>query len=151
MRHFGGVKTSSRLARTFLILAVMAAEASYLHAQTSGTPALAGASLEDLMKIDVTSVSKKEESLARTAAAVFVINQEDIRRSGATNIPDLLRMVPGVEVAQVNANQWAVTIRGFNNAVTSDKVLVLIDGRTAYQDLTSGVNWNEVDVPARRY
>jgi iron complex outermembrane receptor protein len=118
-----------------------------MQGQANGTAALSGASLEDLMKIDVTSVSKKEESLARTAAAVFVISREDIRRSGATNIPDLLRMAPGVEVAQVNANQWAVSIRGFNDSVTSDKVLVLIDGRTAYVDITSGVNWDQIDVP----
>jgi iron complex outermembrane receptor protein len=147
IRSFSGSQTATWLARTRVILAVAALGASFVHAQGNGAPALAGASLEDLMKIDVTSVSKKEESLARTAAAVFVINQEDIRSSGATNIPDLLRMVPGVEVAQINANQWAVTIRGFNNAVTSNKVLVLIDGRAAYMDLTSGVNWNEIDVP----
>ena len=81
------------------------------------------------MKIDVTSVSKKDQTLSRTGAAVFVIGQEDIRRSGATSIPDVLRMAPGVEVAQINANQWAISIRGFN-AVYSNKVLVLIDGRT---------------------
>ena len=147
IRGLKGTKTATWLARTGFILAVAALAAPFVHAQGSGAPALAGASLEDLMKIDVTSVSKKEESLARTAAAVFVINQEDIRRSGATNIPDLLRMAPGVEVAQVNANEWAITIRGFNDSMTSDKVLVLIDGRTAYVDLTSGVNWDQIDVP----
>jgi iron complex outermembrane receptor protein len=147
IRSFSGTQTATWLARTRLILAVAVLGASLVHAQGNGAPALAGASLEDLMKIDVTSVSKKEESLSRTAAAVFVINQKDIRSSGATNIPDLLRMAPGVEVAQVNANQWAITIRGFNNAVTSDKVLILIDGRTAYVDLTSGVNWDQIDVP----
>ena len=99
IRGLKGTKTATWLARTGFILAVAALAAPFVHAQGSGAPALAGASLEDLMKIDVTSVSKKEESLARTAAAVFVINQEDIRRSGATNIPDLLRMAPGVEVA----------------------------------------------------
>ncbi len=131
-----------------LIVAVLVASAvPSIRAQGNSAAALSGASLEDLMKIDVTSVSKKEESLAKTAAAVFVISQEDIRRSGATNIPDLLRMVPGVEVAQINANQWAITIRGFNTTVTSDKVLVLVDGRTAYVDLTSGVNWDQIDVP----
>jgi len=64
--------------------------------------------LEDLMNIEVTSVSKKEQKLSQTASAIFVISQEDIRHSGATNIPDLLRMVPGVDVAQINANKWAV-------------------------------------------
>jgi iron complex outermembrane recepter protein len=67
------------------------------------TPDLADRSLEDLMNIEVTSVSKKEQKLSRTASAVFVITQEDIRRSGARNIPDLLRMVPGLDVAQIAA------------------------------------------------
>lgn len=115
-------------------------------AQNNGAQALAGASLEDLMKIDVTSVSKKEQALSKTGAAVFVIGQEDIRRSGASNIPDLLRMVPGVEVAQVSANQWAISIRGFN-ALFSNKVLVLIDGRTVYSHSFSGVFWDQVDTP----
>jgi iron complex outermembrane recepter protein len=65
---------------------------------------LASQSIEDLMNIEVTSVSKKEQKMSRTASAVFVITQEDIRRSGATNIPDLLRMVPGLDVAQVNSS-----------------------------------------------
>jgi len=103
-------------------------------------------SLEDLMNVDVTSVSKKDQTLAKTGAAVFVINREDIRRSGAANIPDVLRMAPGVEVAQVNANQWAISIRGFN-AIYSNKVLVLIDGRAVYVDQFSGVYWDQVDVP----
>jgi iron complex outermembrane receptor protein len=109
-------------------------------------PALGGVSIEDLMKMEVTSVSKKEQSLANTPAAVFVIGKEDIRRSGASNIPDLLRMVPGVDVAQINATQWAVSIRGFN-AVFSNKVLVMIDGRSLYADTFSGVYWDQVNVP----
>ncbi len=107
---------------------------------------LGGASLEELMNIQVTSVSKKEQTLAKTGAAVFVINQDDIRRSGATSIPDLLRMAPGVDVAQIDSNQWAVSIRGFNG-LYSNKVLVLIDGRTLYVDSFSGVFWDQVDVP----
>ncbi|MGD0403262.1 MAG: TonB-dependent receptor plug domain-containing protein, partial [Candidatus Acidiferrales bacterium] len=66
-------------------------------------------SLEDLMNVEVTSVSKDEQKLSRTASAIFVITAEDISRSGATNIPDLLRMVPGMDVAQINANTWAVS------------------------------------------
>src|ERR1700709_1042179 len=73
------------------------------------------ASLEDLMDINVTSVSKRDQKISQTAAAIFVINQEDIRRSGASNIPDLLRMAPGVDVEQINANTWAISIRGFNS------------------------------------
>jgi iron complex outermembrane receptor protein len=111
-----------------------------------GQSSLADASLEQLLNTQVTSVSKKEEKLARTAASVFVINQDDIRHSGATNIPDLLRMVPGVEVAQINSNAWAVTIRGFNQRY-SNKVLVLVDGRSVYAPGFSGVYWDQIDMP----
>jgi iron complex outermembrane receptor protein len=83
-------------------------------------------SVEDLMNVEVTSVSKKEQKLSQTAAAIFVITQEDIRRSGANNIPDLLRMVPGVNVAQINSNIWAISVRGFNGEF-SNKLLVMLD------------------------
>jgi iron complex outermembrane recepter protein len=86
---------------------------------------LAQASLEDLLNIQVTSVSKKEQKLSRTAAAAFVITQEDIRRSGATDIPDLLRMVPGLDVAQINGNTWAISARGFNLQF-ANKLLILL-------------------------
>lgn len=107
---------------------------------------LTQANLEDLMNIRVTSVSKREQSLARTAAAIFVIGQEDIRRSGATNLPDLLRMVPGVDVQQIDANSWAISVRGFNSRY-SNKVLVLIDGRSVYTPSFSGVFWEHLDMP----
>jgi iron complex outermembrane receptor protein len=107
---------------------------------------LANESLEDLMNITVTSVSKQEQKVSRTAAAIFVITAEDIRRSGATNIPDLLRMVPGVDVAQINANTWAVSARGFNGRL-SNKLLVLIDGRTLYTPTFDGTFWDVVDLP----
>lgn len=106
---------------------------------------LADRSLEDLMNIQVTSVSKKEQSLSQTAAAIFVIRQEDIRRSGSTNIPDLLRRVPGLEVAQINGHTWAISARGFNSSF-SNKMLVLIDGRSVYSPLFSGVFWDVQDV-----
>jgi iron complex outermembrane recepter protein len=101
-------------------------------------------SLEDLMRLSVTSVSKKEERLSDAPAAVFVITQEDIRRSGVTNIPDALRMVPGVEVARIDANKWAITARGFNSRF-ANKLLVLMDGRTLYSNLFSGVWWDVQD------
>jgi iron complex outermembrane recepter protein len=107
---------------------------------------LGEASLEELLNTKITSVSKKEQKLSQAAAAVFVINRDDIRRSGATSIPDLLRMAPGVEVAQINANRWAVSIRGFNNAY-ANKVLVLIDGRSVYTGTFSGVIWDQVGMP----
>jgi iron complex outermembrane recepter protein len=107
---------------------------------------LGQASLEELMDITVTSVSRREQKLSRAAAAVFVISQEDIRRSGATNIPDVLRMAPGVDVARIDANTWAISIRGFNDRY-SDKILVLIDGRSVYAPAFSGVYWDQLDVP----
>ena len=87
--------------------------------------------IEDLMNVNVTSASKKEQKISEVAAAIFVISEEDIRRSGATNISDLLRMVPGLEVAQINPSSWAISARGFNGEY-STKLLVLIDGRTVY-------------------
>src|ERR1700728_4771711 len=107
---------------------------------------LTSQSLEDLMDVQVTSVSKKEEKLSRAAAAIFVISAEDIRRSGATNIPDLLRMVPGMDVAQINANTWAISARGFN-ADFSNKLLVMLDGRPVYVPTFGGVYWDVLDVP----
>jgi iron complex outermembrane receptor protein len=101
--------------------------------------------LEDLMDIDVTSASKKEEKLFQTAAAIYVITQEDIRRSGLTSIPELLRMAPGLSVAQIDGNKWAITSRGFNNRY-ANKLLILIDGLSVYSPLFSGVNWVNQDL-----
>lgn len=88
-------------------------------------------SIQDLLNIEITSVSKREQRLSQTASAVFVLTRQDIQRWGATNIPDLLRMVPGLDVAQVNANTWAITARGFNGRF-SNELLVLLDGRSVY-------------------
>jgi len=96
-----------------------------------------------LANAEITSVSRKEERLSQTAAAAFVITQEDIRRSGATSIPELLRMVPGLGVAQIDANKWAITARGSRGY--ADKMLVMIDGRTVLTPLSSGVNWDSQD------
>jgi hypothetical protein len=107
---------------------------------------LANKSLEDLLNIEVTSASKKEQKLSQVPAAIFVITQEDIRRSGALNIPDLLRMVPGLDVAEINANTWAISARGFNLEF-ANKLLVLVDGRAVYTPLFGGVYWDTLDVP----
>ena len=103
-------------------------------------------SLEELMEIEVTvtSVSKKSQKISEAPAAIFVISQEDIRRSGATSIPEILRMVPGLEVARIDANKWAISSRGFNGRF-ANKLLVLIDGRSAYTPLFSGVFWDMQD------
>lgn len=103
-------------------------------------------SLEELMSVVVTSVSKKEQTLAETAAAVHVITADDIRRSGATNVPEALRLAPGVQVAAIGNNKWAVAIRGFADRFSS-KLLVLVDGRSVYTPLFSGVFWEGLSVP----
>jgi iron complex outermembrane recepter protein len=102
-------------------------------------------SLTELGNIEVTTVSKEPEKLSKTPAAIYVLTQEDIRRSGATSIPEVLRLVPGVEVARINANQWAVGIRGFGSSF-SKSVLVLIDGRSVYTPLFAGVYWDVQNV-----
>jgi iron complex outermembrane receptor protein len=108
-------------------------------------PDVTAISLEDLMNMRVTSVSKREQKLADAPAAISVITQEEIRRSGARNIPEALRLAPGLEVARIDENKWAIASRGFNGRFTN-KLLVLIDGRTVYTPLFSGVYWNVQDV-----
>lgn len=102
-------------------------------------------SIEELMNVKIFSATKNAQRLFDTAAAAFVITREDIRRSGATSIPDALRMVPGVHVAQISASEWAISIRGLNNRFANN-LLVLIDGRSVYTPLFSGVYWGAQDV-----
>lgn len=102
-------------------------------------------SIEELMDIEITTASKKEEKLFKTAAAAYVITSEDIRRSGATSIPDALRMAPGLQVARINSNKWAVSSRGFNSEF-ANKMLVMIDGRSIYTPHYGGVRWDTHDV-----
>src|SRR5450755_2474460 len=130
-----------------LVVSILVALAAPLHASSlNGARDLADASLEDLMNIEVTTVSKKEQKLAQTPAAIFVITQEDIRRSGMTSVPDLLRMVPGLQVGQMQAGSWGVSARGFNSQ-NSDKMLVLVYGRSIYSPIDKGVFWDEQDIP----
>jgi iron complex outermembrane receptor protein len=105
---------------------------------------LAELSLEQLMDIEVTSVSKKKQKLSETAAAVYVISNEDIRRSTATSVPELLRQVPGLHVARIDSSKWAISARGFNGRY-ANKLLVLVDGRSVYTPLFSGVYWEIQD------
>jgi iron complex outermembrane receptor protein len=102
--------------------------------------------LEVLMKMEVTSVSRKSERLSDAAAAIFVITQEDIRRSGATSIPEALRLSPGLEVARQDAHTWAISSRGFNDEF-ANQLLVLVDGRSVYTPLFAGVYWDVQDLP----
>lgn len=102
-------------------------------------------SLEQLMSIDVYSVSRRLEPYQRAPSAIYVLTANEIRRSRVTSVPEALRLVPGVQVARVDANKWAVSIRGFNSR-TSNKLLVVVDGRSIYDPLFSGVLWESRDL-----
>lgn len=108
------------------------------------TSALKTLSVEDLMNIEVTSVARHPEKLLKSASAIQVITQEDIRRSGATSIPEALRLADNLQVAQKNSHDWAISARGFNTDL-ANKLLVMIDGRTVYTPLYSGVFWDVQD------
>jgi iron complex outermembrane receptor protein len=135
-----------RAGRIFLagFLSVLLA-GSTVAQNSRNVPDVTAMSMEDLMNLQVTSVSKRTQKVADAAAAIFVITQEDIRRSGATSIPEALRLVPGLEVARIDQNKWAIGSRGFNGRF-DNKLLVLIDGRSVYTPLFSGVYWNVEDV-----
>ena len=106
--------------------------------------ALKSLSLEQLSNIEITTATRAPESAFRTPAAVYVITGDDIKRAGVTNIPDALRLAPGIEVAQVDSGKWSVGIRGFGSRL-SRSVLVLIDGRTVYTTLLAGTYWEVQD------
>jgi len=106
---------------------------------------LTNLSLDDLMNVEVTSVSKREQKLLEAPAAIYVLTTEDIHRSGATSIAEALRMVPGLQVAKISSNKWAITSRG-SNSEFANKLLVLIDGRSVYTPLFAGVYWDVQDV-----
>jgi iron complex outermembrane receptor protein len=110
------------------------------------SPDLSELSFDELMQVNITSVSKKSEKLSEASAAVYVVTRNEIRRSGATSIPEALRLVPGVDVAQIDPNKWAVSIRGFNGRF-SNKLLVMVDGRSVYTPTFSGVYWENQDYP----
>ena len=143
-----------------LILAFFFFNYTFANAQTATAPPtpptdLTNLNLEQLMNIEVTSAEKKPEKFFTTPAAIYVITAEDIARSTATSIPELLRMVPGVNVQRITSNTWTITIRGFNGlnglglngSLFVNKVLVLIDGRTVYSPIYGGVYWDTQDVP----
>lgn len=141
MHRYPGKLASSVLSLHMLLVAVWL----FFPAAAIAEEDLTELSLEQLMDIEITSVSRTEEPWFEAASAVYVITAEDIRRSGATQVPDLLRMVPGLQVAQVTSSTWAVSSRGFNGSF-ANKLLVLIDGRSVYTPLFSGVFWDVQDV-----
>src|SRR5712691_11682110 len=113
-------------------------------AQPAGSAELADLSLEELANLEITSVSRHAERLSDAPASLFVITGDDIRRSGVTSLPEALRLAPNLEVARIDARQYAISARGFNNSI-GNKLLVLIDGRTVYTPLFSGVFWDAQD------
>jgi iron complex outermembrane recepter protein len=129
------------LSRIVVAVALMSASGAYAQQMAS----LADLSLEQLGNVEVTSVSGRAESLMDAAASIYVITRDDIRRSAATSLPEALRLAPNLQVASLNAAQYAISARGFNNAI-GNKLLVLIDGRTVYSPLFSGVFWDANDV-----
>jgi iron complex outermembrane receptor protein len=140
-------KPRHRAAARYLIamlVVLLVGTARPAHAQAPPTD-LAVATLEDLMNIQITSASRKEQRAEDVPAAVYVITRDDIRRSGMTSVPDLLRLVPGVQVAQINSSKWAVSVRGFNG-LYSNKLLVLVDGRSVYNPLFSTAMWDTEDL-----
>src|SRR5262245_45025025 len=131
---------------SFLVITISLLFETLAVAATKAPSDLTGLSLEDLMNIEVYSPARKPQPLWDTAAAISIITPEDIRRSGATNIPDLLRMVPGVVVQEVDSNTWDISVRGFNGSIFANKLLVLIDGRAVYTSLFGGVWWDSQDL-----
>ncbi len=128
-----------------IFLAISIAALPSLAAAAPAPGDLAELSIEQLSQIQITSVSKQQESLLDAAASVYVITNKDIRMSGVTSIPEALRLAPGVEVARNGSHEWAISIRGFNSDI-ANKLLVLIDGRSVYSPLFAGVFWDAQDV-----
>lgn len=146
---------AARLSATFMTsfikvlcaVLILASVPSMISAQTKSSPtssSLKDLSVEELMDLEVTSVSRRPEKLSDTASAIQVITSADIRKSGATTIGEALRLASNLHVAQVDSSSWAISGRGFNN-MTANKMLVLIDGRTVYTPLYAGVFWDVQD------
>jgi iron complex outermembrane receptor protein len=147
LRHVATFTGRKLLAISCLVLG-LASFSRVAFGQTQQPPSSPGAlkklSVEELLDLEVISVSKHPERLSETASAIQVITREDIRRSGATRLPEALRLASNLEVAQLDSRQWAISARGFNST-TANKLLVLIDGRTIYTPLYSGVFWDVQD------
>lgn len=129
-----------------LSAAVASSDASAPQSVVDDASGLLDMSMDQLMDLEVTSVSKKPESLNSVAAAIHVITQEDIRHSGMSSVPELLRMVPGLQVARINAHDWAIGARGYDEQFPG-KLLVLVDGRSVYSPVFSGVLWDLHELP----
>ncbi|RYY00705.1 MAG: TonB-dependent receptor, partial [Gammaproteobacteria bacterium] len=139
-------RLETRLHSLFFLLLFSSAIGTSLSAQVVLDPGkLKKLSVDELMNIEVTLVSRTPEKLTEAASAIQVITGEEIRRSGATNIPEALRLMPNLQVSQLSASVWIISARGFNN-IFSNKLLVMIDGRTVYTPLYAGVLWEQQHV-----
>ena len=141
-RHAFKKLNAVALAATLMLAAAAAMADESINNQHENP--LKGLTLEQLGNVEVTTVSKEPESVWNTPAAIYVITQDEIQRSGARNIPEALRLAPGVEVARITGGEYAIGIRGFNSRL-SRSVLVLIDGRTVYSTFTAGTYWETQD------
>jgi iron complex outermembrane receptor protein len=135
-----------RAARALALAALLPLAAAAARAEALSAADLGDLSIEELGRIPVTAVSGRPQAVQDAAAAVFVITADDIRRSAATSLPEALRLAPNLEVARIDATQYAISARGFNNAI-GNKLLVMVDGRTIYSPLFSGVFWDAQQVP----
>ena len=144
LAHAGAGTVTSPITKVLLLLLLLTVLVEQSRGNDNSRPEvpLTQVSLEDLGDIEVTTVSKEPVKASQTPAAIYVITQEDIRRSGMTSLPDLLRMVPGLHVGQIQGGVWAISARGFNDQY-SNKMLVLVDGRSVYSPTNSGVLWDE--------
>ncbi|MBN2106934.1 MAG: TonB-dependent receptor, partial [Deltaproteobacteria bacterium] len=146
-RFFMRYKKTAHAGLLFFVccLFLQPAASAWAQAETTGKADFTTYSLEELMNIELVSAAKKPQTAYESAAAVYVITQEDIRRSGAVNLPEALRMAPGIQVSRSDPGQFAVTSRGFLGEF-ANKLLVLIDGRSVYSPLFSGTMWDYRDV-----
>lgn len=140
MRRNGAARRVCLLAASFLTAA-----APHARAQATPPAVLETATIEELMGIEVTSAGRKQQRAEDVAAAIYVITREQIQQSGLRTLPEILRLAPGVQVARAGSNTWAVSVRGFND-VYANKLLILVDGRSAYNRSFSGVFWESQDV-----
>ena len=134
--------------KTRLLISLALGSAGIVSAQRVGAPTddLTNLSVDDLFQLEVTSVGRKAQELSKAPAAIYVLTADDIRRSGANSIPEALEGVPGLIVQQVDGRMWSISARG-SARLFSDKMLVMIDGRSLYTPLFSGVFWDMLDVP----
>ncbi|MBF0170750.1 MAG: TonB-dependent receptor [Nitrospinae bacterium] len=136
----------SRHAAVWVLLGALSLPLPASALETDGGD-LTDLSVEDLLSVEVVTASRRQEPLFATPSAVYVLTNSDLRRSGATNIPEALRLVPGLHVARKDLNHYVVTSRGFNDLPFSDKLLVMIDGRTLHSPTFSQVWWPAVNYP----